>query len=127
MITRNMTYIYLLISVLTWPLTTMGDCSDALIRKLSNQGKTITDISKRCERAKEDVLSILQDDSETPPIDQTGYFIPSGRPVSQCGCWGPATPGARIPDQRCQAGVAVAVACNAYCPNGSLAWRTFCQ
>lgn len=126
---RNIPYFYLLFIAITWPLTAMSDCSDAHVKALSNQGKTVSEISKRCDLSKEEVLSVLQDDSGNgePQPQPTNSLIPSGNPVSQCGCWGPAMPGARISDQRCQAGVAIAVACNMYCPTGGLAWMTICQ
>lgn len=100
-------------------------CSDKRIRSLADQGNTVSSIAERCDKSRSYVNRVLGDDIEEPEEEPAG--APSGTQVSGCGCWGPAMPGARIPDNRCQSGVAIAQPCNAMCQTGGLMWNTYCQ
>lgn len=104
-------------------------CSDSRIRSLADQGNTISSIAERCDKSRSYVNRVLDSDMEEmeEEEEEEPAGAPSGTQVSGCGCWGPAMPGARIPDNRCQSGVAIAQPCNAMCQTGGLMWNTYCQ
>lgn len=103
-------------------------CSDSQIRSLADQGNTISSIAERCNKSRNYVNRVLDGEmEEIEEEEENRQALPSGTQVSGCGCWGPAMLGARIPDNRCQSGVAIAQSCNAMCQSGGLMWNTYCQ
>ena len=125
----------LLTILLAWPSIALADCSDARVKRLARQGNTVASIAKTCEMSKDDIQSILDDDSASDNNDDNRSAgsrnsqtrIPSGMPASQCACWGPASPGMRIPNPQGQSGYARASMCNAFYPFGGYQWQGICE
>jgi hypothetical protein len=112
-------------------------CSESQVQALSAEGRTVKNIAKACRMSASEVREILaESDSEPDPPDSSGSSTggghssgagkPSGTPLSNCGCWGPVTPGYQEPSPICQSGFAVAVACPMMCQMGGYAWRGVC-
>ena len=104
-------------------------CSETRIKRLSNQGRTISAIAKTCDMETDEVSEILDEEEET----QQGTAgssepskLPSGAAVGQCGCWGPISPSVRQPHAQCKSGYARPNMCNAMCPAGGYMWQGVC-
>jgi hypothetical protein len=103
-------------------------CSSERIKRMSQRGSTVTAIARTCKMDKEEVQSILDEDGEGEDAEGTESEgkLPSGAPVGQCGCWGPAHPSHRQPHVSCKSGYARPNMCPAMCPAGGYAWRGVC-
>ncbi len=117
-------FLLLSFSSLSW-----AECSDAKVKRLSKQGKTVASIARTCDMGKDEIQSLLEDEEAPEPEDKPTRArpgLPSGAPVGQCGCWGYAEAGARQPHPRCRSGFATPSMCPAMCPAGGYAWRGVC-
>lgn len=109
-----------------------AECSDSMVKRKLEQGKTITSIAKLCRMSKDDIRAIAEDDNEDDEPDIEGSSVgnqglPSGTPLSQCNCWGYVNPGTVQQQPKCQSGYAQAVMCNMGCPAGGYAWQGVCS
>lgn len=122
-------YLLLTLAFGIYPASSYSSCSDNRIRSLADQGNTISAIIERCDKSRSYVNRVLDGDIDEMKEEEedVNSLAPSGTTISSCGCWGPALPGAQIPDNRCQSGYAIAHACNAMCQTGGLMWQTYCQ
>jgi len=82
--------------------------------------------------SKGDIRAIAEEDNENDELDtgdhsQGRQGLPSGTPLSQCGCWGYVNPGATQQQPNCQSGYAQAIMCNMGCPAGGYAWQGVCK
>ena len=101
-------------------------CSDKKVKRLSADGNTVAEIAKACKMDEDDVQDVLGDEPDPEPKPDAKKGLPSGAPVGQCGCWGPADPSYRQPANQCRSGYAHPQACNAVCPAGGLMWQGVC-
>jgi len=110
-----------------------ADCTEAKVKRLARAGNTVAAIATQCDMSRSDVRDIIEgdesdgDSSPAPnPGSRRSSGYPQGTPVGQCGCWGPANPGARVPQQQCQSGYARPQMCPAVCPMGGYMWQGVC-
>lgn len=113
------------------PLGAAAACSDSKVKRLSQQGKTVSAIAKSCDMATEDVRGILDEDEEEDepaptPRRRPDKGLAPGTPLAQCACWGYASPGQRQPSPACASGFAVPRMCPQVCPLGGYAWQGVC-
>lgn len=126
---------FLVLSVLVLPLAYLpieasAACSDNKVKRLSRQGKTVASIAKTCDMDAEEVRDILgeneDEEAESAPSPPKGNGLAPGTPLAPCGCWGPAVPGHREPNQSCRSGFATPRMCPQMCPAGGYAWQGVC-
>lgn len=113
----------------SWSSMASADCSDATVKRMAGQGKTVASIARACKMSKEDAQSILEEENLIG--DDGGNSggpqgFPSGTPIGQCGCWGPVDPRMQQPAPQCQSGYASPSSCNINCPAGGWQWRGVC-
>ena len=110
----------------------MAACSEAKVKRLAKQGKTVAYIARTCDMKRDDVKDIIDaDDSEsdadssgdTPPA---GKGLPTGTPLAPCACYGGVSPQHREPNQACRSGYARPRACAQTCVGGGYAWQGVC-
>lgn len=128
----------LAIAMVALPGVAAESCSDRKVKRLSRQGNTVASIARTCEMDADDVRDILEEDeSDTepdtssqaparPPIPQESRRFPPGTPLAPCGCWGPASPSDRQPNNTCSSGYAMPRMCPQMCPAGGFAWQGVC-
>lgn len=107
-----------------------AECSDARVKRLAEQGRTIASIARTCKMDRDEVRAILDEEPEKEKSNEKeprARGLTSGAPVGQCGCWGPAVPGSLQPHSMCRSGYATPSSCNVMCPMGGLAWRGVCS
>jgi hypothetical protein len=117
------------------PLEASAACSNSKVKRLSQQGKTVSSIAKSCDMDAEEVREILdQDEEDNEPAPNPGRIpeprqdrgLSSGTPLAPCACWGYVAPGHRQPNQACRSGFAVPRMCPQVCPVGGYAWQGVC-
>lgn len=137
----------LLFGVLLHPGAALAQCDGDEILRYHEKGTTVTGIAELCDMEAAEVRDILKKarrgtrggsqgsgttvsgpgmgDNDGAGLPPQG--LPSGQPVTQCGCWGNVYFGAQLPNHNCQSGYAVAAACPAYCPTGGYMWYAVCR
>lgn len=109
------------------PLALASECTNAKIKRLADEGRSITRIARICDTDKEEIREIIESDlEETGDDDEESDLLGSGKPVGQCGCWGPVHPSFRQPHPLCRSGYARPSACRSSCPSGGTSWRGVC-
>lgn len=68
----------------------------------------------------------LNQDSSVPSPPKRAAGLPSGTPISACGCWGYVNLGATRPNPKCASGTGVAAPCPALCAGGGYQWQEKC-
>lgn len=131
MMRSGLLHAYIFFIVLTGlPSSAHAECTDAQVKRLAQQGRTVTSIARTCKMERDEVRSILDEEAEKEKPNEKeprARGLPSGAPVGQCGCWGPAVPGSLQPHPMCRSGYATPSSCNVMCPMGGLAWRGVCS
>jgi len=123
----------LLFAVLAFALTAppaMAACSEAKVKRLAKQGKTVASIARTCEMSKDEVREIIDEsgDSEPDTSDSrpAGQGLPNGTPLAGCACYGRVSPQYREPNTACRSGFARPRACSQPCHGGGFAWQGVC-
>ena len=127
----------LALNVVFLPTEAYAACSDSKVKRLSGQGNTVAAIARTCGVDADEIRDILDegDDEEKPESPRTpknslesgqGSGLAPGTPLAPCGCWGPAAPGHREPNQTCRSGYAMPRMCPQMCPAGGYAWQGVC-
>ena len=120
------------------PIEASAACSDSRVKRLSRQGKTVAVIAQTCGKDVDEVRDILEEEDEPEsepgrqrspeqskqPRQSSG--LAPGTPLAPCGCWGPAFPGQRQPNEACSSGFATPRICPQMCPAGGYAWHGVC-
>ena len=108
-------------------IATAADCSDQKVKRLAQNGETVTAIAQECDMTRSEVRDIIDGEDDEPTAPQVGGKLPTGSPVGQCGCWGFADPNGQVSHPRCKSGYAHPEMCQAPCPMGGFAWRGVCS
>ena len=108
----------------------MAACSEAKVKRLAKQGKTVANIARTCDMSKDEVKEIVDErgDSETDASDAepSGQRLAPGTPLAACACYGRASPQYREPNAECRSGFARPRACSQPCYGGGFAWQGVC-
>lgn len=108
----------------------MAACSDAKVKRLAKQGKTVASIARTCDMDKEEVKDIIDESGEDEPgasnAQPSGQGLPSGTPLAACACYGRVAPQYREPNAACRSGFARPRACSQPCYGGGFAWQGVC-
>lgn len=106
------------------PASAHADCTDARVKRLADQGETLTAIARECDMSKDEIRDILDAEAERDDEDRDG--LPSETPIGDCGCWGYVDPSYRQPHPQCESGYAKPSICPGLCPAGGYPWRGVC-
>ena len=108
----------------------MAACSEAKVKRLAKQGKTVASIARTCDMSKDEVKDIIDEDGDSEPngsdAQPSGQGLPSGTPLAACACYGRASPEYREPNAACRSGFARPRACSQACYGGGFAWQGVC-
>ena len=107
-------------------------CSEAKVKRLAEQGKTVTSIARTCDMDKDEVKELIDSDDSDPDPDlrdtsRSGQGLPPGTPLAACGCYGGVSPQHREPNTACRSGFARPRACSQVCYGGGFAWQGVCE
>jgi|GEM_PF-5705914 len=111
-----------------------AECSDSKVKRLQTKGETVRAIAKTCEMSKADVKEILDEaEDKSDRVDMDGDAgkggddkLPSGAPLSECGCWGAVSTEARKRAPQCKSGIGRPQICQGFCTPGGSPWRDSC-